>query len=615
MSECEIEQINARALDESDEVIIKSLSISNHSNHSISQSLQGSDGSINFINNINNINNILSKSYRNLNSQINQESKQKLISDFSQLEIYNNRENNNSDFSLINVNNEILSGKIYKKRKIKKDANNLIRSIIFCYLENLVLIKNINTIKEFMIKFDKMNSESNYKIYIEANKEKVIHILVIILSYLEENKIKEAYEFLLKAFIYYEQFDFCLNFFVRKLIYNYILQKQNDILNNEEQKKIIELIPDKYKQDKNGSYQLLDNFFEDLINMDYPLPNNEIYSKVIPFIFQYDLNVIIYNNNSNINEIKYKFIDNNNFNINLIFYENGGCFDIFYSKAFYNNNKNDLEVINNIKCQNKSCGKIFTKKERFLYHFNICEKCLLNEIEYNMHLCYVNYCLNLKNKNFAESNKEQIINIITNFSFTSDYDNNNKKLSLGEIIKDRGFNTLVLFEKIKQKICLICNNENDNNNNETTTLPCSCKICSKKCLQIFMDKLDDKNDNNIYGEKVRIIPVSECFCGFKYNLNDFNNLKKELEKFNNKVYITIIDETIISNLLYKCILCNKNYNETEKFTNIKLNDANEHLICKRCYNNNKMNEENISNFYCPFCDKEHTINNSSCIIF
>ena len=626
MSECEIGPNNAVALDDS-AIIINSLSISNHSNpSSINKSLQGSGGSINIIQNINNINNILSNSYRTLNSQINSELKQKLISDFSKLEIYNNRENNNSDFSLINVNNEILSDKQYKKRKINNDENNLNRSIIFCYLENLVLIKDIKTMKEFIIKFNEMDSKSNYKIYIDANKETVIQILVIILSYLEANKIKEAYEILLKAFIYYKQFDFCLNFFVRKLIYNYIFEKQDDFLNNEEHKKIKELIPDKYKQDKNGNEQLLNNFLEDLINMNYTLPNNEIYSKVIPYIFQYDLNVIIYNNNSNINEIKYKFQDDNKFNINLIFYENEEKFDIFYTKEFYNNYQNILEIINNIKC--KTCGIIFAKKENIKYHFNLCDNCLLKEIENNnVYKCYSNYCTDFKKSNYTTSNKELIINIIADFPFTlscDDHNNNDKKLTLGEIIKDRGLDALSLFEKIKHKICLIHNGK-INENNYTITLPCNCKICSEKCLEKFMEELNKKNDPKIDGEVAYITPMSECFCGFKYNnLKDFNNLKKELEKFNNKEYIDIINDTIKNNLLYKCIECRKNYNKTERFLKLKLNDEEAQLICKSCYNINKINESNNPEFYCIFCSKNHKIisyeefkgfSNPICIIF
>ena len=207
MSEYEFRNVNARALDDSSEIKI---SISNHSiNNSSLSELVASDGSFN----------ILSNSYQNLiNPQINFELKQKWISDFSQLNIYDNKKNDNFDFSLNNVEQEILSDKLYKKRKIKKDENNFNRSIIFCYLENLVLIKDNYTMKEFIIKFNEMDSESDYKIYIDINKEKIIHILQIILSYLEENKIEEAYVILLKAFIFYPEFDFCLNFFVRRLI-------------------------------------------------------------------------------------------------------------------------------------------------------------------------------------------------------------------------------------------------------------------------------------------------------------------------------------------------------------------------------------------------------------
>ena len=137
-----------------------------------------------------------------------------------------------------------------------------------------------------------------------------------------------------------------------------------------------------------------------------------------------------------------------------------------------------------------------------------------------------------------------------------------------------------------------------------------------------MKVLDDKNDHYIAGEETKINPMCECFCGFNYYLNDFNNLLKELKKFNNKEYITIIDETITSNISYKCIVCKKNINKTERFMQLKLNDEEKHLICKRCFNNNKINEANNSEFYCIFCNKDHEIISyeefkgySNCIIF
>ena len=77
--------------------------------------------------------------------------------------------------------------------------------------------------------------------------------------------------------------------------------------------------------------------------MEYKIPNNEIYSKIIPNIFHYDLSVIIYDrNNKKINEIKYKYKANNNLILNLIYYEQYNNFGIYYTKEFFEKFKINL---------------------------------------------------------------------------------------------------------------------------------------------------------------------------------------------------------------------------------------------------------------------------------
>ena len=238
---------------------------------------------------------------------INQQLKGDLISNFSK-------------FNIKDYLDQIWRNKVYKIREIKNDSNSFMRSIMFFYLENSILNKDIDSMKKFMIKFNEIDSifqsENN-----KNNKEKIIHILYILLDCLNEGNIDKAYNFLLKSFLFISGFDFSLNYFMRKLISDYISHNQNAYLSEEEPVKIIELIPQKYKTNQNGNIQILDEFLKDLINMEYKIPNNEIYSKIIPNIFHYDLSVIIYDrNNKKINEIKYKYKANNNLILNLIYY-------------------------------------------------------------------------------------------------------------------------------------------------------------------------------------------------------------------------------------------------------------------------------------------------------
>ena len=61
--------------------------------------------------------------------------------------------NNNSNYCFYSISNNKqnhdIYNKIYKIRKIEKDKNNFIRCIIFSYLENLVLNKKKDVLKEF----------------------------------------------------------------------------------------------------------------------------------------------------------------------------------------------------------------------------------------------------------------------------------------------------------------------------------------------------------------------------------------------------------------------------------------------------------------------------------
>ena len=76
------------------------------------------------------------------------------------------------------------------------------------------------------------------------------------------------------------------------------------------------------------------------------------------------------------------------------------------------------------------------------------------------------------------------------------------------------------------------------------TLPCKCRICSLHCFEKYINEIDDKNDKVLDHDEEVIIPMSKCFCGHKYKLKEFEELKKEIVKFDQGNYISIIDQTI-----------------------------------------------------------------------
>ena len=565
---------NIKSINSSGEVRITNSSFGN----STLSEIKGSKGSINVVLSSSSISDFL-----DFNEQI--------ISEFSKYDIKEHIKIN-LNYCLQSIgsikHNPSLYNKIYKIRNIGKDKNNFINCVIFSYLENLVLNKNIDGIKELINKINEI--KLTFDNINEQNKKKIIDILYILISYLTQENKDKAYMILLKSFIFLEDFILFFNYFTRKLIYDYITKNLNNSLSPEEPKKIFELLPNQYNQDKNGIQQLLN----DLMNKNFEISYNEIYSKVIPYIFHLDLVIIVYKeNNTDIKEIKYKY--NGNDSLNLIYFEKEKYFSIFYSKDFY---QKFITFLNIVSPGCSKCNIIMEQKN----NFNLCDNCLLKAVEDILYINYLNYLEKKDINKFTESHIKKIIKRLSECPCEI----NNKNIEIKELINEQGLDINKLFSKIKQKICLIC--RNNINNNNAITLPCECKFCSQKCLDIYMKEIEQRNEYvNDHGLRV-IIPMSECFCGYQYKLQDFNNLKNELEHYNNKEYIAIIETAIENNLKIRCILCNKLFNNVDKFITLKLKDEKEHLICKKCSMMNNINlENNNEEFFCPFCNKNHHI--------
>ena len=194
-------QNNATVLKSSSEIIISK------NDSEIGNSLPDlidSVGSVNLVGSLSVSKDSLIASNNSLLPEIKRGVKQELLSNFSRFNIIN-KNLDYSIFSLEQINkNENWKNKVYKIRKINNDKNNFIRSIIFCFLENIILNNESIILKEFIIKSNEIQDIKN--------KEKIIHILYIILEYLEKGgKIMDAYIIFLKAFFFVNEFDYDLN--------------------------------------------------------------------------------------------------------------------------------------------------------------------------------------------------------------------------------------------------------------------------------------------------------------------------------------------------------------------------------------------------------------------
>ena len=122
---------------------------------------------------------------------------------------------------------------------------NAYRGLIFSLLENIILTNNIMQMKELLIlyyeKINKNNKLIKEKDYLKQINKMNISIvtesLYLIVSEMENN-ILNAYEILLKVFLFCTDFDYGIIFFTRYLIYEYILANENKIYSKEYQVEI-----------------------------------------------------------------------------------------------------------------------------------------------------------------------------------------------------------------------------------------------------------------------------------------------------------------------------------------------------------------------------------------
>ena len=588
-------QCNAKIVESTSSDVVISKDPSEIKNSSSEAELFGSS-SLNIVDSASEAKSSTGNSFVKFSLGSNKELKTSLINKFNELNLDNVNNLYYDFFSLEEIKkNEVLNNKIYLIRNLKKDENSFTRSIIFCFLEKLVLNKNIIALKEFIFKLNEIPELEN--------KEKIINIFMIILEQLQqENKQIDAYKTLFKALLYFKEFDSSLNFFVRKLIYNYLSKNQNNNSNNKK-------IDGPFHINGSGNNELIEKLNKDL-NMENEITYNEIYFKVIPYIFKYDLDMVIYDSDKKDNvdeklkQIRYKYKENNNLCLNLIYFEKEKYFYIYYSKDFYQAFKTFFIMTCKNKC--KKCGDICISVKN---KYNICNNCLLKEINEYLYSSYLNFREKNELKYLTKNHLKIIKSHISKYLLNSDLIK--EKKSVGEIISENGFDFEQLIKETIEKFCIVCCQ--DVKNNYFFSLPCKCKFCSLVCFEKYIKSIEEKNDKRLINNENLILPMSECYCGYQYKLKDFNEFKREIEKLNKKDYLNIIDETIDNNLLWKCISCRKNFDKKNKFINLILKDEKNHLLCENCckekninINEGKNNKELIE-IFCEFCQVKHFI--------
>ena len=250
---------------------------------------------------------------------------------------------------------------VEKFRNVSGDGDCFYRGLIFSLLENIILTNNIMQMKELLIIYhEKMNQNNklvNEKEYLKIIKKMnisiVSEILYIIIVHME-NDITKAYRILLKVFLFCNDFDTCLIFFTRYLIYEYISANEDKIYSKEYQVELGCLLPEDFVVDKGDKNEY---FFENFYTLQLMNPKTfaeKIILYVSPFVFNIKLNILIYDYGMNGVQsvvMEKKFLDENintpQTEINLLFRKSH--YDIYYKKQFYEEHQKNLNILINKK--------------------------------------------------------------------------------------------------------------------------------------------------------------------------------------------------------------------------------------------------------------------------
>ena len=200
------------------------------------------------------------------------------------------------------------------------------------------------------------------------------------------------------------------------------------------------------------------------------------------------------------------------------------------------------------------------------------------------------------------------------------------KIPLMQLISESNLDFNELFTKVRTNICLWCGNntEGKEKNNFFIKLPCDCKLCSKNCIDKYINNVETKYDEVIIegkdGSRENIVmPMSECPCGYKYKLKDFIYMIKTMQKNKLNSYINTYKKQIKNNWKWICLFCQKYFSKKNKYIRIYFKDDNldeiildkieyKHLVCEKCALNNNIKEGQNTKIKCQFCDSEHIIN-------
>ena len=525
-------------------------------------------------------------------------------------------------------NNEFLKTK-YMRDITNLDGNAFIIAFIFNYLEQLIAKKDIKNLSEIIGKTI-LILKSQKKTKEEISK--VLAVFKIIINYIEEDNISNAYNILIKSF--------SEDFYFQKIMINFIRESLSESIISHQSYFIMdylkEIIQKKYikKNEKGILYFDYNLYIKEIINN-----NNELQYELLVFYFLpsiFDIDLIIYtNNDTKINKIifRHRNIEYDQKEVlQMELFIKFGKISILYPDNFYKENVDLLPLVSKYQIpldkikikpnDNKiNCYMCHNIPDEFIlinkYFELICRKCLAQVIQKIIEKRYLLYSYT-DNSFFHEEYYCNKINYNINKDKINSYDLNLSINDIRHILPNNSDISNEIQLKIKKNHkCGKCKESFIKSTYAFSMDNCGHLICIN-CLKDYIIKItDEKVILNYYEYKLKQIKFFCPVCDKEIFLskNLINNL------FIDDDYQNDAEERLIETAKNICCFChitnkskNKQFfviiNEFASSNSSVNNYLLVHSICKDCEKNIKKNKlmNSSKKFFCDFCGEEHQYN-------
>ena len=342
---------------------------------------------------------------------------------------------------------KLLTQDIFKHRTIYGDGNCFYRSVLFSYLEQLILFKELNTIKNFIFDVKAFLYSNSVQDILkrldyppQLDKLLIIRILVLIYLGIKNNKIKETYSLFVKAFNNMKLFDEGIIMYLRFCLFRYIKENENKLYSKEFAVKIGNLLPEQFET-KDGKF-LFNKFYYNFL-----LKPGKLAEKIIVYITPYvlcsKLEVVMFEMDSDWRKT-FSFAGDKNTinNLNTVIIYLPGHYELIYTTEFYQRFYGVFKNYSDFSYKNQIMTEI--KEEQKYNHKTLLD--LNSEVSTNNGSNNTNEDIynsifnNNNNSNNNNSNNNNIFNNNGNFNNNVISNNNNFNNFMNGNFNNNSFN-------------------------------------------------------------------------------------------------------------------------------------------------------------------------------